>query len=115
MRTRLALGAILLAAMAVLTGCPQQRSIADVVRSPGRYADQDVTIAGTVSRSFGALGTGIYEVDDGTGKMWVYSAERNVPGQGEKLAVTGRVVPTMTFAGKSFATVLRERDRHYKR
>jgi hypothetical protein len=95
----------------LLAACPQQRSIAEIIGDPGRYANKDVALKGTVVQSFGAMGTGMYEVDDGTGKIWVYSQNRSVPGKGVRLGVSGRVQPTFTFAGKSFATVLRESDR----
>jgi hypothetical protein len=98
-------------ALLLLAGCPQRKSISDVLRDPARYANDDVTVAGTVVRSYGALGTGIYEIDDGTGKMWVFAERTGVPSQGTKVASIGRIMPTFTFAGTSYATVLRERER----
>lgn len=101
----------LMLVMLGIVGCPERRSIADVLRDPARYMDKDVTVAGTVTRSYGALGTGIYEIDDGTGKMWVFSQNTGVPSEGAKVASIGRIAPTLTFAGRSYATVLRERER----
>jgi hypothetical protein len=98
-------------AILVLVACPQQRNIADIINDPGRYADKEVGVRGTVSQSFGALGTGMYQVDDGTGKIWVYSESRGVPGKGARVGVAGKVQPTFTFGGKSFATVIRETGR----
>lgn len=95
----------------LLAACPQQRNIAEILGDPGRYVDKEVAIKGTVTQSFGAMGTGMYEVDDGTGKIWVYSQNYAVPGKGVRVGVAGKVQPTVTFAGKSFATVLRETDR----
>ncbi|HUQ49327.1 MAG TPA: hypothetical protein VM056_01310 [Terriglobales bacterium] len=101
----------MLLTLLLLTGCPQRKSIADVMRDPARYANEDVTIAGTVVKSYGALGTGVYEIDDGTGKIWVFAERTGVPSQGAKVASIGRIMPTFSFAGVSYATVLRERER----
>lgn len=108
---RTSLVALIALTLLMLAGCPQQRSIADLVNDPGRYADKDVAIKGTVTQSFGAMGTGMYQVDDGTGKIWVYSQNRAVPAKNTQVGVAGRIQPTFMFAGKSFVTVLRETDR----
>jgi hypothetical protein len=104
-----------LAIMAVfLLGCPQQRSISEIMRDPARFQNHEVTVVGTVTHSYGALGTGVYEIDDGTGKMWVFAETTGVPSDGTRVASVGRIQPTVTFGGKSFATVLRERERHHR-
>ncbi|HET7440608.1 MAG TPA: hypothetical protein VFJ47_04840 [Terriglobales bacterium] len=92
----------------LLAGCPTKTSINKINSDPGRYAGKEVTIAGKVSSGFGALGSGVYEVDDGTGSMWVYSQSYGVPGNGTKVAVTGRVEQGFNFAGRNFATILRQ-------
>lgn len=97
----------------VLTGCPQRTSIANINRDPGRFANKEVTIAGHVSSSFGALGTGVFEVDDGTGRMWVYSQNYGVPGRDAKIAVTGRIEQGFSIGGRSFAVILRESERRH--
>ena len=103
----------LLLGMMLLAGCPQHKSIADVLKDPSYYANREITLAGTVTRSFGALGTGVYEIDDGTGKIWVFAEHTGVPSQGTRVASIGRVMPTFSFAGISYATVLRERERKH--
>ncbi len=108
---RAVLAALILLTLLMLAACPQQHSVAELVNDPGRYADRDVAIKGTVTQAFGALGTGMYQVDDGTGKIWVYSQNRAVPAKNTRVGVAGRIQPTFMFAGKSFATVLRETDR----
>jgi hypothetical protein len=104
----------LLLSLLLLAGCPQHKSISDVMKDPSYYSNREVTIAGTVTRSFGAMGTGVYEIDDGTGKMWVFSQSTGVPNQGSKVASIGKVMPTFSFAGVSYATVLRERERKHR-
>ncbi len=73
----------------ILAGCPGRTSIEKINRDPGRYVSREVTIAGHVTNSFGALGSGVYQVDDGTGQMWVFSQNFGVPSNGAKIAVTG--------------------------
>jgi hypothetical protein len=97
----------------LLAGCPPRVSIADINRDPERYANRDVSIAGRVSNSFGALGTGVYEIDDGTGTMWVYSQNFGVPGNGAKVAVTGRITQGFNFGGRSFAVILKQTERRH--
>ncbi len=103
----------LLLGLALLAGCPQHKSIADVLRDPSYYSNREVTLAGTVTRAYGALGTGVYEIDDGTGKIWVFAERTGVPSQGTKVASIGKVMPTFSFGGVSYATVLRERERKH--
>ena len=101
----------LVACVVLLSGCPPHKSIADIERDPGKYSNKEVTIAGNVVSSFGALGTGMYQVNDGTGTMWVVSENYGVPSKGAKVAVVGRVMDTFSFAGKNYSTVLRQTQR----
>jgi hypothetical protein len=102
---------ILLGAL-MAVGCGVTR-IADILRDPGRYTNREVTVAGDVVNSFGALGQGAFEVDDGTGRIWVLSLGFSVPSRGARVAVTGRVESGVTIGGRSFATVLRETRRRH--
>jgi hypothetical protein len=97
----------------LLAACPPRVSIADINGDPGRYANRDISIAGRVSNSFGALGTGVYEIDDGTGTMWVYSQTFGVPGNGAKIGVTGRITQGFNFGGRSFAVILKQTERRH--
>jgi len=101
----------LFALMLVLTACPPQKSIAELQRDPMRYNNKEVIVRGTVVQSIGAMGTGMFEIDDGTGKMWVYTDRFGTPAKGTQVGVAGTVTPTLTFAGRSFATVMRETQR----
>jgi len=65
----------------LLTGCPPRVSIAKIDRDPGRYAGKEVTVAGRVVDSYGALGRGAFQVDDGTGAIWVLAGHYGVPEQ----------------------------------
>lgn len=103
----------LMAGILLLAGCPTRTSIADINRDPGRFSGREVTIAGHVSEAFGALGNGVFQIDDGSGRMWVYSQNYGVPGNGNKVAVTGRVEQGFAFGGRSFGVVLRETERRH--
>jgi hypothetical protein len=74
---------------------------------------KEVAIAGHVTNSFGALGTGVFEVDDGTGRMWVYSQSYGVPSNGAKVGVRGTIQQGFSLGGRTFATILRETERRH--
>jgi hypothetical protein len=82
------LGIVLVLALATIA-C-EQKSISDIRVDPGRYANKQVAVVGNVTRSFSLLGRGAYEVDDGTGKLWVLS-EKGVPLQGSRVLVKGTI------------------------
>jgi hypothetical protein len=109
--SRLSLTLLLVVGTLLLAACPTRTSIGRITRDPGRYAGREVAIGGRVSNSFGALGTGVYQVDDGTGQIWVYSQKYGVPGNGAKVGVRGTVSQGFSFGGRSFAVVLRETER----
>ena len=94
-----------------LAACDRMK-ISDINADPGRFTNKEVTVAGRVTQSIGALGTGVYQIDDGTGTLWVFSEGRGVPSNGAKVGVKGHIMPTVTFLGRNYATVLRETNRH---
>ncbi|PYX98095.1 MAG: hypothetical protein DMG71_01350 [Acidobacteria bacterium] len=110
---RVSTAVLVICGILLLAGCPTRTSVEKINRDPGRYAGKEVTIAGKVSGSFGALGSGIFQIDDGTGTMWVYSQSYGVPSNGAKVAVTGRIEQGFSFGGRSFATILRESQRRH--
>lgn len=98
----------------VLLGCPQQVRIGDLTSNAARYVDKEVTITGTVASSFGLLGPGAFEVDDGSGKIWVLSEKFGVPSKGARVGITGRVIQGVNVGGRSFAVALRQTQKpHY--
>src|SRR5215813_1021227 len=52
----------------LVTACPSQTNIAKINADPGRYRNKEVAIVGRVTDSYGVLGQGAYEIDDGTGR-----------------------------------------------
>jgi hypothetical protein len=72
-----------------MAGC-ERKSINDIKADPGRYSNHEVVIAGDVVRSVSVLGKGVYEIDDGTGKLWIVS-QTGVPRDGAQVLVRGTV------------------------
>ena len=102
--------------LALLTGtlmfsaCPSQTNIGKINSDPGRYRGKEVGIAGRVTNSYGAAGAGAYEIDDGTGRIWV-ATKNGIPARGAHIGAKGYVHSGFTFAGRSFGTVMEETDR----
>ena len=93
-----------------LVAC-ERTEIGDITADPGNFLNKEVNVAGEVTQSIGFMGKGIYQVDDGTGRLWVLVNDRGVPSKGAMVGVKGRVTPTVTFMGVNYATVMRETDR----
>lgn len=92
----------------VLAGCGPTR-ISRILNDPIRYQNRDVTVEGQVTGSVGAFIAGAYQVDDGTGKIYVLS-NRGVPSKGVRVRVRGNVTPGLSLMGKNIGTTLRERE-----
>ncbi len=103
---RLALPALIIAVALALTAC-ESVSISRVLRDPSRWSGRDVHIHGTVTNSFGALGHGAYQVDDGTGTIWVISGT-GVPSKGSRVDVVGSVFQGANVGGQAVGTAIRE-------
>ena len=81
---------LVLMALALFLAACEQKTINQIMAEPHRYANHEVGITGKVVRSVSVLGRGAYEVDDGTGRLWVVS-ERGVPRSGARIAVKGKI------------------------
>jgi hypothetical protein len=110
---RVGIVSFLLTATLLLTACPQQESISRINADPGRFRNKEVGIVGRVTDSYGVLGNGAYEVDDGTGRIWVVTT-RGVPSRGSRVGAKGHVHNGFSFAGRSYGTVIEETDRRAK-
>ena len=103
--------AALSVAILMIAGCPTQTTVDKIQQDPHHFYNKEVALRGNVTESYGALGTGVYQLDDGTGKIWILSENYGVPSKGAHVTVTGNVVDTISFGGKSFATALRQTRR----
>ena len=104
-KTKWICSAILLAVVA-LSGCATT-NINRILADPHRYRNREVHVEGTVTNVIGALNTGVYQVDDGTGKIFVVSG-RGIPAKGVRVKVRGNVTEGVNIMGKSFGTSIQE-------
>lgn len=95
---------------------PGRPAIQQVQQQPGRFADRTVTIAGTVTTSWGVpmVGLNVYRVDDGTGEITVVADGRRLPGRGERVEVRGRVEDVAVIGGRPLGLHLREQHVRYR-
>lgn len=112
---------LMICATALLAAaCPERRTIADLKSNPAKYNGKGVTVAGVVKTSYGGsipgtnFGGGIYEIDDGTGSIWVI-AEGGVPNKGAQIAVEGMYGNVASWGGRNYGTGIRETKRHYSK
>jgi hypothetical protein len=105
-----ALLAGLFSALLLLTACPSQTNISKINSDPSRYRNKEVGIIGRVTDSYGIPGYSAYEIDDGTGRLWVVT-KRGAPARGSRIGTKGHVYTGLTWAGRSFGTVIEETDR----
>jgi len=65
--------------------------IKDILESPRRYENREVTVYGTVTNGVSLLVIKYFEIEDDTGAIKVVT-NRLLPSRGEKLRVTGRIM-----------------------
>jgi len=75
--------------MLFLAGC-EEKKINEIMADPQRYSNREVGVVGNVVQSYSVLGKGAYQVDDGTGKLWVVS-DKGVPRKGARVGVRGKI------------------------
>jgi hypothetical protein len=104
---------VILAVTLLFTACPSKTTIAEINQNPSKYQNKDVGLVGTVTNSYGVLNNGVYELDDGTGRIWVL-ANRGVPSRGARVGVSGKVYTGIQFGGRNYGIGLREEKRQTK-
>lgn len=91
-----------------LAGCERTR-IADILKDPARYAGEQVTIVGKVTSTGPQMPTpGAFELDDGTGRLWVLSTNYVYPALGARIAVTGFVEGGVRLGTNVLPTAMQE-------
>ena len=89
-----------------------------MLADPQKYADREVSLRGDVTRSVGLLGNGAFELDDGTGRIWVVS-RRGLPRRGAHVRADGHlkdfvnvggILPLPKEVGAGVVLIERERD-----
>jgi hypothetical protein len=102
-----------LLSLAALAGC-ERTKISDILAHPNRFSGYPVTIAGRVISTYGEEPTkGKYELDDGSGQLWVLSVKVELPQKGSLVAVTGFVDPEINLGTTTLPTVLQESSRTF--
>jgi hypothetical protein len=97
---------LLLTAALLASGCSAVK-IGRITADPSRYQNRNVRVNGTVVNSMGVLGTGGYQLEDETGKIYVLSRS-GVPSKGARVTVKGTVIPGAQVLGQSIGTTIRE-------
>jgi hypothetical protein len=90
-----------------LSGC-ELTKISDLNKHPENYSGNEVTIAGIVTSTAAPTNPGTFEMDDGSGRLWVLSSSNVVPPKGTKLAVTGLIQSKSDWGSNSLVTTLQE-------
>ena len=99
---------IIFASTLFLAGCGPVK-IARINADPAHYRNQRVHVSGTVVNSVGLLGTGGYQIQDDTGKIYVVSRS-GVPSSGSHVTVTGTVIPGVQVLGQSVGVTIKEQS-----
>jgi hypothetical protein len=89
-----------------LNACSRTIRIRDLLDRPQEYNGKTVQIEGTVTQSAGVLGTGAFEIDDGTGKIYVIARGQGVPREGAKTTAQGRFESVFSFLGRTMAAIV---------
>lgn len=97
---------VLIAALLLVAGCGGTK-VADIQNGLDKFKDQQTTLSGTVTETLALpfVHKGAYQLDDGTGKIWVIP-DGDVPARGDKVKVTGTVRVGVEIAGRRFGSVL---------
>jgi len=96
----------------LLMGCPGAKPIKELLDDPSRFDGTTVRIAGQVKESIGALGVGVYQINDGTGTLTVVSKDGNgTPRAGATVGVEGEFRSAFTLGPLTVAVLVEQRRR----
>jgi hypothetical protein len=79
-----------LVACTVLAAACGGTSIRKLTSDPSRYRNEEVKVSGEVLDSYSIGSRGVYHIDDGSGRLWVYS-DNGVPRKGAQVSVWGTI------------------------
>lgn len=91
-----------------ISGCASTVRINDLLTSPQQYDGKTVRVEGTVTQSAGILGMGGYQIDDGTGRIYVVAQSGGVPVEGARTRVEGRFESIFNLGGRAIAAIIQE-------
>ncbi len=98
----------ILGLMVFASGCNSTK-ISDILADPDNYANKEVSVSGTVTEKYWVdilgISAGAYQVDDGSGKIWVITAQEP-PEEGKKASAKGFVETAGKIGNRTFGTVI---------
>lgn len=102
----------LLLALAFVSGCAARTSIADVRARAAELEGRQVTISGRVADTLALplVGSRYYQVDDGSGQLWV-ETRAALPEEGAEVRATGTLSPGLKVGAVEMGLVLQESRR----
>jgi hypothetical protein len=92
--------------LVAISACASTTRIGDLMAEPGRYDGKTVQVEGTVRRGAGLLGSGAYEIEDGTGTIVVIAQGQGVPPQGARTKAKGTFQSVFSLMGRSIAAIV---------
>ena len=95
-----------MATLLVISGCKNTTPIKTLLDDPGLNNGKQVQIAGEVTKSPAIPGPDAFEVDDGTGKLFVLSKEHGTPPEGTKVVVKGVFYAAISSKTQTFAAIV---------
>jgi hypothetical protein len=95
-RPRLVLFSLVCVLAATLSACASTKTINQLLADPGRYRNDTVQLSGEVIDSYSVADRGAYQIDDGTGRLWIVS-EHGVPRKAARVTVKGTVREGFNF------------------
>jgi hypothetical protein len=104
-------GLVGLLALGACKASDQPVPIKTLLDDPSRYDGQVVRVAGDVGAAVGVLGVGAYQINDGTGTLYVVSKSGGAPREGARVGVEGTFKAVFTLGTWSGAGL--EESRRY--
>ena len=117
-QTRLSLKILLISAVVVglaigvagyYTRISHTTAIEAIAADVGNFTGESITVGGKVVETFTLpfVKTGAYQIDDGTGKLWVVR-DADIPARGAQIKATGTIAVGIVIGGENLGTVLLE-------
>ena len=103
------IAALFLIFIILVSGCAFRVQVSEIKRRPEKYENKQVSVRGKVVESVGIplVQKGVYQIDDGSGRIWVVS-QNHRPSRGEKVSVKGEVKTGFSIGGHSFGIAIVE-------
>jgi hypothetical protein len=99
----------LICLVGLIAGCGGTQKIKNLLDDPAQFDGKTVQVSGEVTENVGAMGYGLYVVDDGTGVITVLAKQGGAPRQGAKISVKGMFRSGFTFGSTSMAVIEEEK------